>query len=145
MKIKKAFINCDFRIMFFCLFIHFIFLWFSNTDMLAKAVQSVNSECEYWFYQLFLLCMLFVYFFTLIIYTNVLNRLSKHIKYFLIFFSLIAPLLCCIKFGTFKSREMAVSANWYGISYIKYLALFIVVSLFITVIYHIVNYIRKRS
>lgn len=142
----KAFIRCaDFRLIALFLIFQFFVLWFSNTNMLEKTVQSVNSECEYWFYQLFLLCMLFVYFFTLIIYTNVLNRLSKHIKYFLIFFSLIAPLLCCIKFGTFKSREMAVSANWYGISYIKYLALFIVVSLFITGIYHIVNYIRKRS
>ena len=145
MKLKAFIRNADFRLIALFLIFQFFVLWFSNTDMLAKAVQSVNSECEYWFYQLFLLCMLFVYFFTLIIYTNVLNRLSKHIKYFLIFFSLIAPLLCCIKFGTFKSREMAVSANWYGISYIKYLALFIVVSLFITVIYHIVNYIRKRS
>ena len=145
MKLKAFIRNADFRLIALFLIFQFFVLWFSNTDMLAKAVQSVNSECEYWFFQLFLLCMLFVYFFTLIIYTNVLNRLSKHIKYFLIFFSLIAPLLCCIKFGTFKSREMAVSANWYGISYIKYLALFIVVSLFITVIYHIVNYIRKRS
>lgn len=145
MKLKAFIRNADFRLIALFLIFQFFVLWFSNTDMLAKAVQSVNSECEYWFYQLFLLCMLFVYFFTLIIYTNVLNRLSKHIKYFLIFFSLIAPLLCCIKFGTFKSREMAVSANWYGISYIKYLALFIVVSLFITVIYHIVNSIRKRS
>ncbi len=145
MKLKAFIRNADFRLIAVFLIFQFFVLWFSNTDMLAKAVQSVNSECEYWFYQLFLLCMLFVYFFTLIIYSNVLNRLSKHIKYFLIFFSLIAPLLCCIKFGTFKSREMAVSANWYGISYIKYLALFIVVSLFITVIYHIVNYIRKRS
>ena len=145
MNIKAFIRKADFRLIALFLIFQFFVLWFSNTDMLAKAVQSVNSECEYWFYQLFLLCMLFVYFFTLIIYTNVLNRLSKHIKYFLIFFSLIAPLLCCIKFGTFKSREMAVSANWYGISYIKYLALFIVVSLFITVIYHIVNYIRKRS
>ena len=145
MKLKAFIRNADFRLIALFLIFQFFVLWFSNTDMLAKAVQSVNSECEYWFFQLFLLCMLFVYFFTLIIYTNVLNRLSKHIKYFLIFFSLIAPLLCCIKFGTFKSKEMAVSANWYGISYIKYLALFIVVSLFITVIYHIVNYIRKRS
>lgn len=148
MKIKKAFINCDFRIMFFCLFIHSIFLWLSNAELLATTVRCVNSQLGYWIYQSFLLFVFLAYILSLFVYSFVLKKISGRFKKYLVIFSLLFPLFFCIRSGTFSSKYMKIqnlSGMWYGINIYKYLIIWIVLVFSISIIFVFIKFLKKRS
>lgn len=115
----------DFRVVQISLAIHFSLLWFSNSDLLRESISKVNSQKEYWIYQLYLLCFIMIYFVMLIIFSIALKKsfkLSRN-RYLVLATSVILPIAFTIRSGTFTSKLMSATnavGKWYGIKIYRY-------------------------
>lgn len=101
----------DFRVVGICLVAHFLFFWFSNIELLTEALHRINSQKEYWIYQLYLLCFIMIYFVMLIIFSIALKKsfkLSRN-RYLVLATSVILPLPFTIRSGTFTSKLMSAT------------------------------------
>jgi hypothetical protein len=143
--LKKMF---DFRVVGICLVAHFLLVWFSNAEFLTEAIHRINSQKEYWIYQLFLLCFIIVYFVMLIIISIVLKKsfkLSRN-RYLVLATSVILPIPFTISSGTFSSKVMSVTntvGKWWGIKLYRYFIYVFCIWIILSVIFFAVNLIRK--
>ena len=142
---KKMF---DFRVVQISLAIHFSLLWFSNSDLLRESISKVNSQKEYWIYQLYLLCFIMIYFVMLIIFSIALKKsfkLSRN-RYLVLATSVILPIAFTIRSGTFTSKLMSASnavGKWYGIKIYRYFLWVLCIWIILSVIFFAVDLIRK--
>lgn len=127
----KRILSCDFRVVQISLAIHFFLLWFSNADLLGETISKVNSQKEYWVYQLCLLCFITIYFVILLVFSLFLKKtfkLSRN-RYLVLISSIILPIAFTIRSGTFISKLMSVTntvGKWYGIKIYRYFFLCVV-------------------
>lgn len=139
----------DFRVVGICLVAHFLLVWFSNAEFLTEAIHRINSQKEYWIYQLFLLCFIIVYFVMLIIFSIVLKKsfkLSRN-RYLVLISCIILPISFTIRSGTFTSKLMSVTntvGKWYGIKIYRYFFYVFCIWIILSVIFFAVNLIRKK-
>ena len=142
---KKMF---DFRVVQISLAIHFSLLWFSNSDLLRESISKVNSQKEYWIYQLYLLCFIMIYFVMLIIFSIALKKsfkLSRN-RYLVLATSVILPIAFTIRSGTFTSKLMSATnavSKWYGIKIYRYFLWVLCIWIILSVIFFAVDLIRK--
>lgn len=142
---KKMF---DFRVVQISLAIHFSLLWFSNSDSLRESISKVNSQKEYWIYQLYLLCFIMIYFVMLIIFSIALKKsfkLSRN-RYLVLATSVILPIAFTIRSGTFTSKLMSATnavGKWYGIKIYRYFLWVLCIWIILSVIFFAVDLIRK--
>ena len=142
---KKMF---DFRVVGICLVAHFLLFWFSNVELLTEAIHRINSQKEYWIYQLYLLCFIMIYFVMLIIFSIALKKsfkLSRN-RYLVLATSVIVPIPFTICSGTFSSKLMSVTntvGKWWGIKLYSYFIYWIILCVLYSVIFFAVNLIRK--
>nr|WP_295230230.1 hypothetical protein [Ruminococcus sp.] len=142
---KKMF---DFRVVQISLAIHFSLLWFSNSDLLRESISKVNSQKEYWIYQLYLLCFIMIYFVMLIIFSIALKKsfkLSRN-RYLVLATSVILPIAFTIRSGTFTSKLMSATnavGKWYGIKIYRYFLWVLCIWIILSVIFFAVDLIRK--
>lgn len=143
--LKKMF---DFRVVGICLVAHFLFFWFSNIELLTEAIHRINSQKEYWIYQLYLLCFIMIYFVMLIIFSIALKKsfkLSRN-RYLVLATSVILPLPFTIRSGTFTSKLMSATnavGKWYGIKIYRYFLWVLCIWIILSVIFFAVDLIRK--
>lgn len=71
-------IRFDVRSIIVCLSVHFFLLWFSNAEFLTETIHKVNSQNDYWMYQLCLLVFIAIYFLMLIIFSFALKRVLNY-------------------------------------------------------------------
>lgn len=142
---KKMF---DFRVVQISLAIHFSLLWFSNSDLLRESISKVNSQKEYWIYQLYLLSFIMIYFVMLIIFSIALKKsfkLSRN-RYLVLATSVILPIAFTIRSGTFTSKLMSATnavGKWYGIKIYRYFLWVLCIWIILSVIFFAVDLIRK--
>lgn len=138
---KKMF---DFRVVQISLAIHFSLLWFSNSDLLRESISKVNSQKEYWIYQLYLLCFIMIYFVMLIIFSIALKKsfkLSRN-RYLVLATSVILPIAFTIRSGTFTSKLMSATnavGKWYGIKIYRYFLWVLCIWIILSVIFFAVD------
>lgn len=138
----------DFRVVQISLAIHFSLLWFSNSDLLRESISKVNSQKEYWIYQLYLLCFIMIYFVMLIIFSIALKKsfkLSRN-RYLVLATSVILPIAFTIRSGTFTSKLMSATnavGKWYGIKIYRYFLWVLCIWIILSVIFFAVDLIRK--
>ena len=138
---KKTF---DFRVVQISLAIHFSLLWFSNSDLLRESISKVNSQKEYWIYQLYLLCFIMIYFVMLIIFSIALKKsfkLSRN-RYLVLATSVILPIAFTIRSGTFTSKLMSATnavGKWYGIKIYRYFLWVLCIWIILSVIFFAVD------
>lgn len=145
----KRILSCDFRVVQISLAIHFSLLWFSNSDLLRESISKVNSQKEYWVYQLCLLCFITIYFVILLVFSLFLKKtfkLSRN-RYLVLISSIILPIAFTIRSGTFTSKLMSVTntvGKWYGIKIYRYFFYVLCIWIILSVIFFAVDLIRKN-
>ncbi len=144
----KRILSCDFRVAGISLAIHFCLLWFSNIDLLRESISKVNSQKEYWVYQLCLLCFITIYFVILLVFSLFLKKtfkLSRN-RYLVLISSIILPIPFTIRSGTFTSKLMSATnavGKWYGIKIYRYFLWVLCIWIILSVIFFAVDLIRK--
>lgn len=142
-------IRFDVRSIIVCLSVHFFLLWFSNAEFLTETIHKVNSQNDYWMYQLCLLVFIAIYFLMLIIFSLALKKsfkLSRN-RYFVLMSSITLPLPFTIRSGTFTSKLMSVTntvGKWYGIKIYRYFFYVLCIWIILSVIFFAVDLIRKN-
>mgnify|MGYP000013573229 CR=1 FL=1 len=143
--IKKKF---DTLSVYLCLVIHFGFFWVSNTDLLHTSIKHASSQLQYWNYQVILVLFYMLYLIAVIIFSMVLKRIQhSKIRYGLLFFTILVPVLFCISSGNFMSKSMSIaniSGEWFGILIFKYFIYWIILVLSISAIIFIARLVRKK-
>lgn len=143
---KKMF---DFRVVGISLAMDFFLLFFSNAEMLTEAIHRINSQKDYWTYQLYLLCFITIYFFVLMFFSSVMKntfQLPRN-RYLVLVTSVVLPIPFALQSGTFSSKLMSVTntvGKWYGIKIYRYFFYVLCIWIILSVIFFAVDLIRKN-
>ena len=139
-KIFSIFSACDFRLMFFLVFVHLSVFLLSNEQLLEITIRSANS---YWLFRLGLLLFLFVYFGVVVTFCCALSCCTDKLKFLISLFTLLLPISCCIRGGVYNTKNI-IAASWHGVAILRYLLLWVILALISTITIYVVIYVLRK-